>query len=124
LIRQEFFRFVVGGAINTAVTFALFEVLLWTGVPHLIAYSIAYVTGIVFSYWLNARYVFRKARTWKSAAAFPMVSLAQYVIGAALMWLLVDHLGVAPTWALVIVLAVNTPLSYLFSRLVFRHSGG
>jgi putative flippase GtrA len=123
LIRQEFFRFLVGGFLNTAVTFALFEALLWTSVPHLIAYSVAYVTGIAFSYWLNAHYVFRKAKSWKSAAAFPMVYVGQYVIGAALMWLLVDRLGISPTWALIVVLAINTPLSFLFSRLVFRRFG-
>ena len=123
MIRQEFLRFIVGGLLNTAVTFALFEVLLWAGVPHLIAYSIAYVTGIALSYWLNAHFVFRKAKTWKSAATFPMVYVAQYIIGAALMWLLVDLRGISPTWALIAVLAVNTPLSFLLSRLVFRRFG-
>jgi putative flippase GtrA len=123
LIRQEFLRFLVGGLLNTAVTFALFEALLWTGIPHLMAYSAAYVSGIAFSYWLNAHFVFRKAKTWRSAAAFPMVYVAQYFIGAALMWLLVDREGISPTWALIVVLAVNVPLSFLLARLVFRRFG-
>jgi len=123
LIRQEFLRFIVGGLLNTAVTFALFEALLWTGVPHLIAYTVAYLTGIVFSYWLSAHFVFRKAKTWSSAAVFPMVYVAQYFIGAGLMWLLVDHEGISPTWALIVVLAINVPLSFLLARLVFRRFG-
>lgn len=117
LLGREFIRFLVVGAVNTGLTLLLFEGLR-RFVPYLLAYSVAYVTGIVISYVLNASYVFRQPKTVKTAALFPLVYVAQYLLGMVLMWLLVEHAGFAPTVSVVIVVVLSVPLTFVLSRTI------
>ena len=114
---REFFGFLVVGAVNTGFTLLLFEGLRRL-VPYLLAYSVAYVTGIVISYILNASFVFRRRKTIKTAALFPLVYAAQYLLGVVLMWLLVEHAGFAPTVSIIVVIVVSIPLTFVLSRAV------
>ena len=83
-----FVRFVLAGALNTAATWGLFEVLRHA-LPHLLAYSLTYVIGIGIAYVLNTRFVFRTGASLRSALRFPLVYVGQYLYGLAVMWLLV-----------------------------------
>ena len=113
----EFFRFLVVGAVNTGLTVIFFEGLRRL-VPYLLAYSVAYVTGIVISYILNASFVFRRRKTVKTAALFPLVYVVQYLLGVVLMWLLVEHAGCAPTVSVIVVVVISVPLTFVLSRTV------
>lgn len=117
MIRKEFGRFLLAGAANTVLTVVLFEGLRRV-LPYLVAYSLAYVTGIVVSYLLGTAFVFSRRRTVRSAALFPLVYLAQYLLGVLLMWWLVERLAVDATMALFIVIAVSVPITFLLSRAV------
>jgi putative flippase GtrA len=117
LIRKEFGRFLLAGAANTVLTVVLFEGLRRV-LPYLVAYSLAYVTGIVVSYLLGTAFVFSRRRTVRSAALFPLIYVAQYLLGVLLMWWLVERLAVDATMALFIVIAVSVPITFLLSRAV------
>ena len=117
MLHKEFFRFLIVGGVNTVVTLSLFEGLRRVA-PYLLAYSVAYVTGIGVSYVLNTSFVFRRRKTVKTAALFPLVYVAQYLLGMLLMWLLVDHAGFGPTASVVIVTVISVPLTFVLSRTV------
>ncbi|MFO1305809.1 MAG: GtrA family protein [Burkholderiales bacterium] len=111
-------RFLLAGVFNTALTYAIY-VLLLRFVPYAVAFTLAYVMGILVSYALNARFVFRRQASWKSFVRFPFVYVAQYLAGLLLVSLLVEWLSV-PAWlAPVAALAVTIPLTYVLSRAVF-----
>ena len=52
------------------------------------SYSLAYIIGVVLSYFLNRVFVFRSNRGLSTAALFPVVYLIQYLAG----------LSVVPLW--------------------------
>ena len=79
---RSFARFLLVGLVTTAASYALF-VALELVLPYLIAYAIAYVAGIVLSYLLNTRVVFRVARSWSTFLRFPLVYVFQFVLGSS-----------------------------------------
>ena len=87
--RSQFIRFLVGGFLNTAVTYVLFIALAFF-LTNAIAYTIAYAIGIAFSYLINTRFVFSTRVSARSAFAYPGVYLAQYLLGLAVLRTLTD----------------------------------
>lgn len=117
--RHEFLRFLVVGAINSAaayLTYLLFLLFL----PYPVAYSISYLAGICYSYYLNVRVVFRSQLQLSSALSYPAVYVVQYVLGLALLYLLVTYGRVEKAFAPLIVVVLTIPLTYLLSRRLLR----
>jgi putative flippase GtrA len=115
----EFFRFVIGGFINTGVTYVLF-LLLQQVMPYQIAYTLVYLIGILFSYWLNSRFVFRQAMTVQKAVQYPIVYVVQYVMGIVLMSILVEVLAVSPALAAPLVIIAAIPVTFVLSRFIIK----
>lgn len=118
-IHGEFARFLLVGGANTLSTYLLFLLLL-AFFPYLIAYSLAYCVGVVVSYFLNLYCVFRRPFSLATFLAFPVVYVVQYSLGALILWLLVDHAGVAPQLAMAGAIGLTIPLTFLMSRFVLR----
>ncbi|HEV8500226.1 MAG TPA: GtrA family protein [Casimicrobiaceae bacterium] len=111
-------RFVAAGAVNTAATYAAYLALLQIA-AYRVAFTLAFVAGILLSYALNARFVFRRPASWRSAWRFPLIYLLQYALGLALVSVCVEWLQ-APTWfAPLMALVVTVPLTYLAMRKLF-----
>ena len=119
--RTQFARYVVAGAANTALTYALLVVAM-RYIGYLGAYTIVYAVGIVFGYWLQSRFVFRVPLAWRVALRFPIVYLVQYAVGAGVLWLLVDAAHVDSDVAALIVVIANVPLGFLLSRLLLAQT--
>src|SRR5262249_29848587 len=123
-LSREALRFLVAGAFNTAVTYALSLGLLRL-VDYTQAYTIAYAVGIAFAYFVGTGFVFRVRRSVRGALSFPVVYLAQYLLGVLVLRLAVDTLGVAKPFALLIVIATTLPVTFVLSRwLLHAASGG
>src|SRR5438128_272917 len=83
------FRFIVIGLVNLVLTYALYLARgLFLSYPA--AYTISYACGILISYLLNSRFVFKSPIRISKAAQYPIVYLAQYLLGMALLYLLVE----------------------------------
>ena len=118
-ISAEYARFLVSGAVRTAVIYGLYLALLIV-LDYQVAYGIAYLAGIVLAYALDTRFVFRSEWSWRGFLQFPLVYVAQYLVGVALLWFLVERLGIDPAVAPILVLVVLVPLTFLMSRSVLR----
>jgi putative flippase GtrA len=115
--RAQFARYLVAGAVNTAVTYALLVVAMrWIG--YLAAYTVIYALGIAFGYWLQSRFVFHVPLGWRAALRYPLVYLVQYAFGFVLLALLVDTVHVDKDLAALVVVIANVPLGFLLSRRV------
>lgn len=112
-------RFVLAGLANTAVSYLLF-VLLELVSPYLVAYAIAYVIGVISSYYLNTRIVFRVKQSWSTFLRFPLIYVVQYATGSAVIVLLVEALAIAPRIAALLALVVTVPVTYLAARFVLH----
>ena len=111
-------RFLVGGAINTLVTFAIYYLLLRFVVYH-VAYFIAFVIGIVLSYFYNTYVVYRVAASWGDLFSFPMVYVVQYLCSASLLWILVEFCNVPRQIVPLLVVLLVLPVTYILMRRVF-----
>lgn len=119
---SAFVRFLLVGAANTGLTWAVYLALVPV-LPYLAAYSAAYVLGIVIGYLLNAAFVFRVPLSWRGLAAMPLVYVAQFVIGSAVLWLVVEEGRIDRRVALAVSLAVSVPLTFLLSRVLVGGTG-
>jgi putative flippase GtrA len=118
-MRHEFLRFLLVGATNTALSYLLYLLLL-SFMAYLPAYSLAYCVGIVLSYFLNVCCVFKKSVSLASFLKFPVVYLIQYALGAFTLWLLVGQFGVSDALAMIAVIIVTIPVTFISSRLVLN----
>lgn len=114
---KRWLRFFVGGGMNTGFSYLIY--LLGGSVfSYQVAYFIAYFSGIIFSYWFNARFVFHVPLTWKGLLSYPLVYLAQYLISALLLGSAVEYLGVNKYIAPLAITLITLPLTYCMSKLL------
>jgi putative flippase GtrA len=109
------FRFIVAGVLNALAGYSLYAVLLFF-LPYLVAYSIAYVFGILLSYFLNSKLVFDRRLTWSKAAAYPLVYLVQYLLGTSCLYVLVNVFRVNKLVAPLLAVLLTIPATYLLNR--------
>ena len=118
-IAGEFSGFLVVGAVNTAVTYALFLVLA-RYTHYWIAYTIAFVVGIALSYVLNALFVFKGRHSTGAMFKFPFVYVFQYLYGSLALVAIVEGLGIAKPVAMLIVIATSVVMTFVLVRLAFH----
>ncbi len=112
-------RFLVSGAFNTGVTLLLYWLLLHF-LHYQWAYLASYCSGVLLSYLLNTRYVFRARHTWLRLATFPLIYLTVYALGALALRLSVGYLKVPEAFAPLLSIAVTLPVSFLLTRALLR----
>lgn len=118
-IHSEFFRYLLVGISNTLVVYVVYLLLL-PFLPYLYAYTLSFCVSVVNAYFMNVFFVFRKKATLHSFLKFPFVYVAQYLIGASILWLLVGQMGVSPSWAMAVVIIVTVPFTFVAIRFVMK----
>ena len=117
--RTEFARFVFFGALRTLVAYAIYLVLLWF-LSYALAYTISYAAGIFISYWINARFVFGEQLRLSRALQYPLVYLFQYLLGLALLYLLVEIANLPESVSPLLIIVVTVPATFLLSRFLLK----
>ena len=123
MLLQRWSRFLVVGAVNTAMSYFAY-LLLKLILDYQIAYFFAYVAGIVWSYFLNAALVFHSHPSWRTFLQFPIVYIAQYVIGALLLKIFVDKLMLSDVFAPLLVTVLTLPITYVLARSILIRKQG
>ncbi|MEQ8176278.1 MAG: GtrA family protein [Syntrophomonadaceae bacterium] len=116
---REYATFIASGAINSALTYVLY-ILLLTLVSYKVSYSIAYVSGIFVSYYLNSRWVFKEPMSLMKFLQYPVVYIVQYLLGIATLYVCVDKLGLSQWLAPLVVIAVTVPVTFFLSRYIIK----
>jgi putative flippase GtrA len=114
-MKSQFIRFLIGGGVNTAVTYVLF-LILSAFIHHTAAYSIVYVVGIALSYVINVKLVFRSAPSARSIVTYPVAYGVQYIYGLAALSLLIDYFSLDHSLAMLIVIGTSVPLTFILTR--------
>ncbi len=116
--KNRFIRFLCTGGLNTAVTYGIYLLLLQL-VNYQISYTISYVTGIVFTFFLNRLFVFKTHQGLKSLVLFPLIYVIQYLFGLLIIGGSVKYLNLDVQLAPLVVIVLSIPLTYLLSKFVF-----
>lgn len=118
MMHREFVRFLIVGATNTAFSYVVF-LLLYLFLHYQAAYALSYAAGVVLSYFLNVHFVFKTKRSLASFLKFPFVYVVQYGLGALVLGLLV-RAGIDPRLAMIGVIVLTVPITFLASRFVLK----
>jgi putative flippase GtrA len=84
------------------------------------AYAIAYGSGILLSYYLNSRFVFRRDSSFVGVAVYFFACFIQYCLGAALLEVLVETLNASPKYAIFIVATQSVAISFFVNKFIFK----
>jgi putative flippase GtrA len=118
-INREFYRFLFWGGVNTLSGYLIYAFLL-RFVPYLLSYTVAFVISVFVSYFLNSKFVFNQELRLSKAIKYPLVYLAQYLIGTISLYLLVQILRVNKLLAPLFVVVLTIPATYYLSRRIVR----
>jgi len=116
----EGLRFLLLGGLNTVLTLALYELLLFW-LEYRLAYSIAWACGVVFISIAYPKLVYRQGRlTFLRAMLNAFYYGVSYLMGLALLWLFSAKWGIPDRASIFLVIGVITPINFLMSKLIFE----
>ena len=121
-LRRQFVRFLQVGVTNTVGTYLLYLALILI-LPYVIAYSITFVVGVLFSAWLNARYSFTTRLTGRTLIRFVVIYLINFLLSMQLLIFCVERMDIPQAIAPLVVLAVFTPINFFCSKLALIGNG-
>lgn len=119
---SQFFKFGLVGVLNTALTYAVFFILVKINVHYQIANAIGFVIGVLNSYYWNNRYVFTTKEgeernhikaLLKTFAAYGITGL---VLQSLFLWLFVEHFGINSLIAQLISLCITVPTNFVLNK--------
>jgi len=112
-------RFVIAGAVNTLITLAAYQLLLFVSLPW-VAYTFSWICGLAFVTALYPSRVFAGARRDFAARALLGASYAAvFLLGLGTLRFLAAA-GLAPRISIFAVLAVTTASNFLLGRLILK----
>jgi putative flippase GtrA len=120
---RQFVRFLVVGVANTAISFAVYRVLLLVGTPYAIAAPLAFIAGAVNGYVFNRRWTFAAADSTRARVLY----FGFAAIGAAMtslsVLLLVRGAGLGKVEAYLVAIPPVTVATFVANRLWTFGSG-
>ncbi len=119
MIKKQFLKFLVVGCANTGLGLIVYWILN-VFIDYQLAYALAYIAGIVFSYVLNAKWVFNANLHWKTFVIFPLVYVVQLLLNMFLLHIFVERFGWSETWAPIVVIILSIPVTFLLSKFILE----
>lgn len=119
---SQFFKFGLVGILNTALTYAVFFVLVKINVHYQIANAIGFVIGVLNSYYWNNRYVFKTKEGEKRnhfqalLKTFAAYGITGLLLQSFFLWLFVEHFGIDSLIAQLISLCITVPTNFVLNK--------
>lgn len=120
---QRWLRFILGGGLNTGVTY-IFYLVLNTILNYQLAYLVSYLIGIFFAYWVNSKFVFRVQMSWEKFLSYPLIYIVQYVLSAFSLNIFVEYFHLSEMVAPLLVVTLLVPVTYLMTKYVLKKNSG
>ena len=111
--------FIIGGIINTTLTFLIY-LILHRQIHYQLAYFIAYIIGIIFAYWFNSKIVFKSKITWKKLSTYPSIYVVQYLASAGMLFIFTQLFKIPVTIAPLVITATLIPMTYFLNKLILH----
>ena len=119
IIKSEFLKFIFFGGVNTALSYVIYVILILFLV-YPAAYTLAYISGIFVSYYLNSRFVFKREFSLIKAFQYPLVYLVQYLLGVSLLSVLIEIFSLNKYIAPALVIVLTIPATFHLSKFIIK----
>lgn len=124
--KEDFIAFIkhimmygLAGLISTLVSFAIYYSIIWINDDlYILAYTICFFVGVLVSYFLQNKYVFKKTeKGHKKALIKAYISYgATYILGTAAIFVMVEYFGIPSTIAPLFNIFITVPINYLLLK--------
>lgn len=121
ILNKQFIYFTIIGCLNTGLTYFSY-ILLLNFFSYSFSYFISYILGIVFSFILNSKVVFKTQITLWKFIKYPIVYITQFILNWLFLYILVDKLDINKQLAPLIVTVVSIPVTFLLSKIILTNS--
>lgn len=116
----QFIKFGMVGVSNTAISLAVYYVLIHFGIHYLLANASGFVVSVINSYFWNSHFVFKNKTEKNEFHAFLKVFTSygiSFCISCVLMIILVQIIGIDKRIAPIIRLGLTIPLNFIMNKL-------
>jgi putative flippase GtrA len=120
-MKNSFAIFLLVGTTNSALTLAIYWILLLTS-PHNTAYLIAFIVGIIYSGILNSRFTFSTRLEKRKLVTYAVMCILLYFVNSKLLNIFIETLMVSKHIAVLLVIIASTPLNFLCSRYILKQN--
>ena len=116
----QFIKFGFVGVSNTALSYGVYCLLTFLGVPYMLSNVVGYFVGMVNSFFWNNCFVFKSSASRNLLSAFIKMVIVYSSTGIlfsnVLLFFLVDKLGLSKYIAPIFVLLVTIPLNFFLNK--------
>lgn len=118
LLKKEFIRFAIVGAIATAIHYGIY-LLLQMVIEVNIAYTLGYLISLACNFVLTAKFTFRTSASVGKGFGFIASHGINYLLHMGLLNLFI-YLGMNPATAPIPVYCIAIPVNFILVRTVFK----
>ena len=108
-------RFLLAGGINTLLTLAIYQCLLFW-LPYTLAFTLAFVAGIVFTGLVYTRFVFTVRPTGRRFVSNALYYVLSYGVNLFILSILIDGLALHERIAIILTIGLMVPLNFICLR--------
>ncbi|PJK01612.1 polysaccharide synthesis protein GtrA [Lysobacteraceae bacterium NML03-0222] len=113
--KQQGIRFLIGGAINTLLAYAIYLLLLYI-TPYATAYTLSYVIGIISGFAINTYFVFHSKWNWRKFFSFPLIHIFNYIASMGIVVASTEILGIPKQISPIIATATMLPINFILTK--------
>lgn len=122
VINKKILKFLGAGVLNTLFGYSVFAVLIFSGIPYLLALLISTIVGVVFNYFSFGLIVFKGRDGWLGFARFISAYVLIYAVNATLLKIITVYFFLNPYFGQAICVPISVVLSwFLMNCWVYRN---
>lgn len=118
----QFFKFGIIGLSNSLISYIVYLFLVSFGVPYIISNIIAFIIGVLNSFFWNNKYVFKKNYDEKRNVFLTLLktyisySFTGVILNNILLVLLIEKCMISKYIAPIIILLITVPLNFIMNK--------
>jgi putative flippase GtrA len=118
----QFFKFGIVGLSNTAISYAIYSVLVYIELHYLIASTIAFFISVLNSFFWNNKYVFKKDENQKRNIFHSLIktyisyAFTGLILSNLFLFLFIDILHISKYLAPFLGMVVTIPLNFILNK--------
>ncbi len=113
----QFIKFSIVGVSNTVIGLGSYYVFLYLDCHYMLANILSWIISVFNAFFWNSKYVFKTTNTWFKALLKTYVSYGfSFVIGAIILYILVEIAKISDIIAPLLVLIITIPLNFILNK--------